>query len=340
MLPKSNTMSFYLVSIYFLVILSLILLGISFFKHKRIKELEKFPRLNPNFVFQLKSPSFMSSYNPSTIKYFGENIDWVNIDSKLSKVKYEEIVSKGLHVQHQVYFNNLCFLVDYVGSPKLGRINAYGTDITELNKLREEVYQSNKLAEVGVLAAGVGHEINNPLSIAISALNSLERKLNNHEQYKYIEIQRNSLLRIEKIVNGLRVYARGYSCANEIFSTHEAIINIFELLNEIYKKDSVSISLYLDAEDVHVQGSYGKFQQVIMNLISNAKDALEEADRKEIHISSYNIKNDVVIEVKDFGEGIPLENQSKIFDAFFTTKKIGKGTGLGLGISNKIILTT
>lgn len=330
-------MVFNLIVFSFLGIIVFLLIRIYFNKNKRIKELEQFPKLNPNFVLQLKSPKVITAHNPSAARYFKKDVDWSDIDLKLTEELFNKIVNGNLHIQYQVFHNNKSFLIDYVGSQKLGKINAYGTDITELNNLRQEIFQNNKLAAVGVLASGVGHEINNPLSIALNALDFIKRDWNEHEQCKYIEIQNNALKRIEKIVHGLRVYAREDKELDEVFDLHEAIKDTFELLNEIYKKESINISLGLNASCSSIKGNYGRFQQVIMNIVSNAKDAIKDSKIKEIHITTYNLRDKTVIEIKDFGKGIPLEIQDKIFDAFFTTKKIGKGTGIGLGITKKIV---
>ncbi len=103
------------------------------------------------------------------------------------------------------------------------------------------------------------------------------------------------------------------------------------------KNDGVTVSLNLDAEKFFVTGNIGKFQQVIMNMLNNAKDATENVENREIKIETKNKDNKIIIAISDNGHGIDDAIKNEIFEKYFTTKPIGKGTGMGLGISISII---
>ena len=217
----------------------------------------------------------------------------------------------------------------------------------ELLKQEEKKAQLNsRLASLGVLSAGIGHEINNPLSILILNGELLEKKimeleLNEPLLEKRFATMKRSAERIDKIVQGLRMMAREEGDEKEVFDCHELLNKAIDMLCEIYQRSGVLVSKELKAESSKVSGSVVKFQQVIMNLLSNAKDSIIEHDPEEggnIKISTINQSSEnILIIVRDNGMGISEENQNKIYDTFFTTKDVGKGSGMGLSISLSII---
>ena len=200
-----------------------------------------------------------------------------------------------------------------------------------------------KLASIGEIAAGVGHEINNPLAIIVGNVNVIKNSLSADNIIN--ERISNSLLKIElsnnrikKIVDGLRTYSRTDSDNFEIISLGEAVSQTIFLVEEIYLSSGVSLSVEIEKSSLFMMGNIGKLQQIIMNLLSNAKDATEGKLRRQISIHVYNhLNHQVVLKISDNGTGIPQKIIDKIFNPFFTTKEFGKGTGIGLGLVNEFV---
>ena len=197
-----------------------------------------------------------------------------------------------------------------------------------------------KMASIGELAAGVGHEINNPLAISIGYIDNLHKSLLNGNSISIadlvtiLEKTQKANQRIANIVKGLRSLSYDQQDVSKPFNVLTAIKGSFELVNEIYKKNGINIQLNQDSfvSSLAMKGDQGKLQQIIMNLISNAKDAVENQKNKDILVKISNDKEYIYIEVKDNGAGIPDSVQKNIFNPFFTTKEINKGTGIGLSL--------
>lgn len=216
------------------------------------------------------------------------------------------------------------------------------TDMREQLKLQAQATQNEKLASIGELAAGVGHEINNPLAIATGNLSKAIKELKKPEMnrallQKTFERQEESLERIRVIVDSLRTYARMDTEQFGSLDIHELINKTVGLVATIYEREGIQVKTEFQAKQYTILGNTGKFQQVLMNLISNAKDATEGRENREIIIRTENDQYELAVSISDLGSGISDEIKEKIFDNFFTTKEVGKGTGMGLGISKKII---
>ncbi|MBT3980720.1 MAG: response regulator [Bacteriovoracaceae bacterium] len=215
-------------------------------------------------------------------------------------------------------------------------------NITDRKETERQMVHQSKLASIGEMAAGVGHEINNPLTISIGniALMKKELKKDNYEKesiFDKLKKIEHGHERIRKIVDGLRTYSRSDTNHNEVISMREAIDQTVNLISEIYEKEGVVIIRENPDRKLFTRGSLGKLQQIVMNLISNAKDATEGQDKREIHLSLEEIgSNSLVFSVRDNGCGISDDNMNQILNPFFTTKEIGKGTGMGLGLVNEL----
>jgi PAS domain S-box-containing protein len=209
-------------------------------------------------------------------------------------------------------------------------------DITDEQRLQEQLIQSEKLAGVGILASGVAHEINNPLSGVIGMAETAMEGENLLEIKDYLKDILNSGLRIKEIVNGLRTYSR---IAKQ---GEQSLIDINEVLEESLKMvrlatKAPSIEVVKNLQSVgKIAGNAGEVQQVFVNLITNAFQAMN-GKGGVLTLSTRSLRDSVEIKVSDKGMGIPQKNLNKIFDPFFTTKKIGEGTGLGLNIVYRIV---
>jgi len=203
---------------------------------------------------------------------------------------------------------------------------------------------SSRMAAVGQLAAGVGHEINNPLTIAIGMVRSLERKLKagNLLDDELAEVLRRhdaATERIRKIVEGLRTLSRGSEDQIHIGDLRTAVSGTADLLREMFR--STGIALVLDCGTtegpVLVPTDITRLQQLVLNLLTNARDALLGNAAPEIKVRLAVEGQKVVLTVSDNGHGIDPSIRDRIFNSFFTTKPVGHGTGLGLALSHAIV---
>jgi signal transduction histidine kinase len=210
----------------------------------------------------------------------------------------------------------------------------------QLQKEKALNFQNAKLASIGELAAGVAHEINNPLSIATGYLMTIEKDPSFELPEKHaakIEKIQVAHVRIKNIVRGLKNFSRKDEEEHVLFSLSEILEESVLFVQEIYSKQGIQIDADFE-KDLHISGHRGEVQQVIMNLFSNARDAvLDNLGDKKIEVKLYSVDDEVFLTIRDNGCGIQNEVKEQIFDPFFTTKGVNKGTGIGLSITHKII---
>ena len=209
-------------------------------------------------------------------------------------------------------------------------------------KLKEaekiKLMQSNKMASLGHLAAGVAHEINNPLSgILIDASLILEEMDEASAIRKQIEDIIADTNRCKEIVRNLLAYSRQTDFKKEIFNINDVIEQTFPLLREHALLQNITIEKEFSSSMVMCEGDKNQLIQVFTNLIINAAHAMDGKGDLTIRTSRDKVEGDIYIEVSDTGCGISEEDLPKIFEHFFTTKEEGKGTGLGLGAVHGII---
>jgi len=216
----------------------------------------------------------------------------------------------------------------------------------ERRKSELETFHSAKLASIGEIAAGVCHEINNPLTIIKGFTYKIRQTLNSdanmnakssQEILDYLDFQDSAIYRIVDIVGGLRTFAKMDTETVENFDIHKAIKDTVKVVEYIYRSSDIQIELLLNAKKSMVHGNIGNFRQVLMNFLSNSAYALTSKYNKVIEIETMNIGHKIVLKFADNGMGISEENLGRIFEPFFTTKPPGQGTGLGLGISYGIV---
>jgi C4-dicarboxylate-specific signal transduction histidine kinase len=211
--------------------------------------------------------------------------------------------------------------------------------------------QKSKLESLGVLAAGIAHEINQPLTRITFGADSLLLKLTRHEAPEIDDLETKcgiileSVERISRIIDHIRTFSRDqHSMRDERIDVHATIQNALSLVRTQYQHHNILIHTELQATG-WVMGNQYKLEQVILNLLSNARDAIEvhtdaisaAFQENAITIRTFDRQRQMIIEVADTGAGIAEDTLPHIFDPFFTTKAVGRGTGLGLSISYGII---
>lgn len=211
--------------------------------------------------------------------------------------------------------------------------------LRELEEAQERLVQSEKMASLGILAAGIGHEINNPLNFikngaAALLLKLKEREIILDEFNPFFQIIETGVSRANNIVKSLSHFSREVKSMEELCDINAVLDNCLTILYGTYK-DKISITKNLDSDIPKVFGNEGKLHQVFLNLLSNAEQAIVE--QGEIVITTKYDENRLIVTIADNGCGISPSNLSKISDPFFTTKSPGEGTGLGLYIAYNII---
>ncbi len=210
-------------------------------------------------------------------------------------------------------------------------------DVTSRATLEEQLQQREKLSSIGLLAAGVAHEVNTPLTGVSSYTQLLLGMLaENDPKHALLQKIRNQAERATNIVNNLLNFSRtgGATEFTEI-DINTVLDDTLQLLEPQLRRYQIEIARVYDADSPQVLGNSGKLQQVFTNLVLNARDAIPEGGR--ITISTAAINGDVIVEIRDTGIGIAPENVAKIYDPFYTTKGVGRGTGLGLAVSYGIV---
>jgi two-component system NtrC family sensor kinase len=209
----------------------------------------------------------------------------------------------------------------------------------------EKVVETGKLASIGELASGVAHEINNPVAIMVEEAGWIGDLLEEDEfqESKNIEELRRALTQIKtqgkrckEITRKLLSFARKTSLSVQDIRINELVEEIAGISAQRAKYAMVEMVTRLQEGLPTVRVSLSELQQVFLNLINNALDAMEKKGGK-LALSTREAEGFVVVDVADTGVGIPAANLNRIFDPFFTTKAVGKGTGLGLSICYGII---
>jgi C4-dicarboxylate-specific signal transduction histidine kinase len=202
--------------------------------------------------------------------------------------------------------------------------------------------QAGKLASIATLATGVAHELNNPLNnIGLFAGNLIERvEAGSSTATDLIPALRNILEQVQKgsqIVNSLRTFAGQSPWPHTSVNLNGLVESSVVLLKQELLAHHIDLRMQLSQDELIVQGDRLQLQQVVTNLLTNARDAVVSTATKVITIMTSRHTEHARLSIEDTGIGIPLDVQDKIFDPFFTTKDVGKGTGLGLPVSYGII---
>jgi PAS domain S-box-containing protein len=210
-------------------------------------------------------------------------------------------------------------------------------DLTEERRMAEQLRQSEKLAALGELVAGVAHEVNNPLTgISAFAQLLLEDELS-EEQRESVSLMKREADRAVSVIRDLLAFARKSGPRSVIVDMNELLEQTLRLRAYGMRSAGVTLETHLDAALARVRGDDRQLQQVLLNLIVNAEHAMASTPTRQLGVITRNEGSRVVIEIRDTGTGMTPEIQKRIFEPFFTTKPEGTGTGLGLSVSYGIM---
>jgi C4-dicarboxylate-specific signal transduction histidine kinase len=212
----------------------------------------------------------------------------------------------------------------------------------ELRTKQEQLVQAGKLATLGELSTGIAHELNNPLNnIGLFVGNAIDQiEMHEQDRGRIVRHLRQAMQQVRKateIITHLRTFGRAAPVGREAVRVNEVIERALSLMAEQLRLRQIRVERRLSPADPSVLGSPIQLEQVFINLLTNARDALMESPRRVIQIATGEAADAVTITVADTGPGIPEGLEARIFDPFFTTKEVGKGTGLGLAITYGII---
>jgi PAS domain S-box-containing protein len=218
---------------------------------------------------------------------------------------------------------------------RIGRLLLFD-DVTQRERLEEQMSQTEKLTSLGILAAGVAHEVNTPLAVISNYIQMLAKQMPEGDpRQSIIDKIVKQTFRASEIVNNLLNFSRTGAAEAADIDVNRVVEETLSLVAHPLKTSHIQVVKQLGEPLPPVRGSANKLQQVFLNLFLNARDAMPGGGMLEVRTMAHN--GSVEIEVADTGAGIAREHIHRIFDPFFTTKANGRGTGLGLSVSYGII---
>jgi len=218
---------------------------------------------------------------------------------------------------------------------RIGRLLLFD-DVTQRERMEEQMSQTEKLTSLGLLAAGVAHEVNTPLAVISNYIQMLAKQMPEGDpRQSIIEKIVKQTFRASEIVNNLLNFSRTGAAEAANVDVNRLVEETLSLVAHPLKTARIQVVKELAESIPPVHGSANKLQQVFLNLFLNARDAMPGGGMLEVRTAAHN--GSVEVEVADTGAGIPREHINRIFDPFFTTKSNGRGTGLGLSVTYGIV---
>ncbi|MBU5256871.1 sensor histidine kinase [Tissierella praeacuta] len=261
-------------------------------------------------------------------------------------MKPVEELEKGVD---SVKSGNFDYKIPRRNNDEIGKVIEAFNDMTEEIKKRREneslIMIAEKRAAIGTLAAGVAHEINNPMNnLGFYATDLLERLetedinflYSNKIIQNYLEIIKEQISRCSAITQNLLKFSRESKVNIKLVNISKIIEDILKLMEHRLKKQNIDIVFKIDSIEPIILADESQMQQMLLNIITNAVDAMEDKGTLTIDIKEID-DNLLLLSISDTGYGIKEQDKGRIFDPFYTTKPIGKGTGLGLSISQAIV---
>ncbi len=269
-----------------------------------------------------------------------EEFERVFESGEIERIEQETPSPRG-DIRHWV-ISKIPMWADNTG--KVSHVITVGEEVTDRVEANRAIARAEKLAAVGRLAAGVVHEINNPLATISACAESLEARVNEgafdgspalEDLREYLGLIRSEAFRCKSITMGLLDFSRTRTSDHVTINLADVIRSAVRLLSHQKRSPAVDFKVEIAHDLLPVSGDPGQLQQAVIALATNALDAM--GDSGTLTIVGRNEDDKVVVEVSDTGVGILPENLPKIFEPFFTTKEIGRGTGLGLAVCYGIL---
>ena len=301
--------------------------------------------LTPDGTLQMANQAFLERNKLSMDDTIGLSIDSVSSGQQClfsSQLQELDLQAKNQQTKEVQLADGSIFDISFY--PILSRdhsvqaIVCLAKDVTTIKETEQRIQQTEKLVAVGQLAAGVAHEINNPLGVILCHTDIIKENSEDDEETLHdISIIERHTENCKRIVADLLDFSRGRESRIErqLASVNEIVEGVLSMVGQQFKKKQIRLNCNLDKNLPHCLVDSRRIQQVLVNLIMNGVQAVE--DRGKISISTRTKDDNVLIEIEDDGPGISKEVLDKIFDPFFSTKEQGKGTGLGLSVSYGII---
>ncbi len=323
--------------------------------------MQKLINASPYAVISINEHSLITTWNSSAEKILGisfANAFGKNLYALLPLFdKYKDIINEIMILKKTIYLNDeqvfigeedfkIANLTLYPVTAEQSGVVIHIEDVSALKKLESSLLQAQKMESLGLLTSHIIHDFNNLLSGIMGYASLLEKKIaDNPNVQKYVSTIIHSSERASTLINQLLNFSRKKMAEKEIININDLIKESLDFLAMNLKVINLDIQLY--RKQILLQADKTKISQILINLIINARDALESVARPILRIRTdlIDISNQsnlldgqyALIEISDNGSGITVENQKKIFEPFFTTKGQGRGTGLGLAIVREII---
>ncbi|MBI4368914.1 MAG: PAS domain S-box protein [Elusimicrobia bacterium] len=301
--------------------------------------LAAFPEENPNPIIEFNKDLTITYLNTAARQQFPDLMDQgkdhaISVDLKDDVEQLRRDQKKSL--VREIALEGFVYERDAVMAPG-GLVRLYITDITQRKNFQEMALQSEKMAAMGQLAAGVAHEINNPLGGALGMTDILLEELPAETGMRPdLEVIKRSLIRCRDIVTNLLGFSRKYEFQLKPDIVQDLIDDTLKLCHEQLFLSGVRVAKNYGSKRLAVNASPAQLQQVFLNLLLNARDAMPGGGQLTITLEEQP-KGWARTIFQDTGDGIDPEILKRIFEPFFTTKEKGKGTGLGLALSFDIV---
>ncbi|MBA4147447.1 MAG: response regulator [Verrucomicrobia bacterium] len=311
-----------------------------------IEKLAVFPRLNPNPIFELSSESRLNYFNQAAADMatlLGKVHPSEILPSDTGAIAQECLATGKSNLRRETTVGNRILSWSFFPIIPLQVVHCYAMDITERVHLETQLRQSQKMESIGQLAAGVAHDFNNILTLVqgYAGLLLAEPDLT-PEMTESLQQISTASERAANLTRQLLVFSRKQMMQTQELDLNEVINTVAGLLRRLLRED-VTLHFHYAPELPRIQADSGMIEQILMNLVVNARDAMPRGGRISVGTSTVQINEEhvranpearvgkyVCLRVSDVGAGIPQKLLTRIFEPFFTTKEVGKGTGLGL----------
>ncbi len=260
-----------------------------------------------------------------------------HLNTQIRIIGVDEVSNMARDLKH---FQNTAIEVERTNQQLAAEINERITAESQLKSTQNELIQAGKLAALGQLSVGITHEINQPLTAISSHLRTAGHRLDRQQPdaiRKNLDKIQQLLNKIAGITRHLKAFAREASTELVATDVDKVIRDATELMSNRLKEEQCQLSYHPTTSKLNVLAEPIRLEQVMVNLLSNAIDALNHCKLREIEVSLRQIEHQIEVNVRDTGIGIPRDQLQLIFDPFFTRKEVGQGLGLGLSISYNIM---